>query len=228
MNWAQYFIGNRSMNLSPVTLEPALTSANIVCQVMLQPPFKWRWNRSTTTFALSPSPGSPVIKAIPDFGFLEKASVADSNNKVWEIPNITTEVTADEGSGRPQTIAAYLDDNAGNITFGFMPGNPDVAYTVTVIYQKKPALLASLTATWPIPDEYSHVYNAGFLSWMYLFADSAKFTAMNQLFKSSLLGLSEGLSEQQIATFLGQYDFLVQNAMRTQTRTQQGFVGRQV
>lgn len=226
MTFAQYFIGNRSMSLS--SLQPALTAANIVCQVMLQPPFKWRWNRSTTSFALSTA-GSPIVQAVSDFGFIEKAYITDPLNVVTEIPKITTEVSADKGTGRPHTIAAYLDDNAGNITFGFLPGLPDKNYTVNVIYQQKPALLTALTGapgTWPIPDEYGHVYNTGFLAWMYLFADSAKFNTMNQMFKSSLLALSEGLTEQQIAVFLGQYDYLVQNAMTVSGKVQQGYTGR--
>lgn len=225
MNWAQYFIGNRSMSLA--NLEPALTSANIVCQVMLQPPFKWRWNRKTVSFAYTVAAESPVVDAISDFGFIEKAFVVGADAKVVEIPNIYTNLSNDTGIGQPNAVAPYLDDNAGNITFGFMPGTPDQDYTVNVIYQKKPVLLSALTQTWPIPDEYGFVYDWGFLALMYLFADSTKFGPANQKFISGLLGIAEGLGEQDIAIFLGQWDFLIQNQMRMTAKTQQGYTGRQ-
>lgn len=48
IGWAQYFVGNRPLSLT--ASEPALTSANLVTQIMLQPPFRWRWNRATAGF----------------------------------------------------------------------------------------------------------------------------------------------------------------------------------
>jgi hypothetical protein len=211
--WAAYFVGNRGLALSPT--EPAMTSANIVCQVMLSPPFKWRWNRNSKTFAFT---SGDTSVSIPDYGFIEKAFVVATTgataNKPFEIPMVQTELTMDNGTGRPQTVAPYLDDNAGNITFRFMPGNPDVASNVTAIYQKKAVVLTATSQAWPIPDEYGYVYNWGFLSLMYLFADSQKFISANQKFTSGLLSLAEGLTEQQIAVFLGQWDFIIQNQQR--------------
>lgn len=224
--WATYFVGNRALALGTPAIEPAITSANMVIQVMLSPPFKWRWNRASVDIAFA---GGDTAQAIANFGFIEKAYVtalSGSNiNKGIEIPNIATELAKDSSAGRPQTICPYLDDNAGNITFRFMPGNPDVSSTVSVIYQKKPVALAQTSDSWPIPDEYGYIYHWGFLALVYLFADSAKFMPANQKFISSLLALAEGLSEQQIAVFLGQWDFFVQNQMRQQ-KTIQGIQGR--
>lgn len=223
--WAAYYVGNRALALSPT--EPALTSANMVIQVMKSPPFKWRWNRTATSFAFA---GGDTAVALNTFGFIEKAYVTANSGpnegKSIEIPNLETELAKDSNSGRPQSIAPYLDDNAGNIIFRFMPGNPDVPSSVTVISQNKPVLLTAINQAWPIPDEYGFVYNWGFLAMMYLFADSMKFGAANQKFISGLLGLAEGLSEQQIAVFLGQWDFLVQNQLRVVGKTQQGLQGR--
>jgi hypothetical protein len=224
--WAQYFMGNRPLALSPT--EPALTSANMVVQVMLSPPFKWRWNRNSNTFNFT---GGDTAVTINDFGFIEKAYVTPGSGTYSgqniEIPTIETELSADLGTGQPQSIAPYLDNNAGTITFRFMPGNPDVASTVTVIYQKKATpLLTNTSQTWPIPDEYGYVYNWGFLALMYLFADSQKFITANQKFVSGLIALNEGLTEQQIAVFIGQWDFLVQNLTKN-SKTSQGLQMRQ-
>jgi hypothetical protein len=226
IDWGQYFMGNRPLSLT--NSEPALTSANIVMQVMLSPPFKWRWNRNSNTFAFT---GGDTTVTLSDFGFIEKAYVTPGSGNYSgqniEIPKVETELTMDAGSGRPHTIAPYLDNNAGDITFRFMPGNPDVTSQVTVIYQKKPTLLTAISQTWaPLPDEYGYVYNWGFLALMYLFADSQKFITANQKFISGLLALSGGLTEQQIAVFLGQWDFVVQNLTKN-TKTQQSIQARQ-
>src|ERR1039458_4403550 len=97
--WAAYFVGNRGLALSPT--EPAMTSANIVCQVMLSPPFKWRWNRNSKTFAFT---SGDTSVSIPDYGFIEKAFVVATTgataNKPFEIPMVQTELTMDNGTGR--------------------------------------------------------------------------------------------------------------------------------
>lgn len=288
VNWAKFFLGNRPFFLD-VTMEPALTSANIIAQTMLQPPFKWRWNRVATSFLMvnatvawqnahaysagfrrkdsngnmqtvttgGTSAGSePVwsttvggtttdntviwtmsgltdyVQTLPNFGFIEKATVTGVSGTalgvITEIPTITTELSTDAGSGRPHTIAPIIDDNAGNITFRFMPGVPDQPYSATVLYQKKAALMTAVQGTggtWPIPDEYSNVYNYGFLSLFMLFADDARYLAMNQKFTSGLLGLAEGLNEQQKAVFLGEWEFLMRSAA-AQMKQQMGVQGR--
>lgn len=49
ITWAKSFINNIDPTLQTGT-EPAITSANLVKQIMLQPPFDWIWNRSVTGF----------------------------------------------------------------------------------------------------------------------------------------------------------------------------------
>lgn len=169
------------------------------------------------------------VLAIPDFGFIEKATVTDGTGKIVEIPKIQTELSLDFGTGRPHTIAPYLDDNQGNITFRFMPGVPDQAYTASVIYQKKAVLLTSLSGvagTWPIPDEYGDIYNWGFLLFLWLYAEDARAQFANQKFMSGLLGISEGLDEQAKNIFLGQWEYLMQMQLRSEAKTQQGIAGR--
>lgn len=55
INWARRF----SFNRNPVignSLEPALTSASLVAQTILNPPFEWWWNNVEIGFTCSPTP----------------------------------------------------------------------------------------------------------------------------------------------------------------------------
>lgn len=285
IKWAQFFVGNRPLNVGN-GLEPALTSANTVIQVMMQPPFRWRWNRASVTFATidpggwkantavaagyrikdtngnmqtvttagttggtqptwstsaTTTDGTAVwteslftdyVQSIPNFGFIEKAYVSVPSGtdagKAVEITQILQEMTQDNGTGRFQGICPYLDDNAGNITFRFMPGNPDKLYNVTVIYQKQPALMTGLTGsggTWPIPDRYGLVYQQGFLGMTYLFADEQAAGFLLQRFSASLLSLAEGLTEQERNAFLNQWKFTIE-MQRESAKTSQGLTAR--
>lgn len=51
MAWAQSFNFNR--NLASAGNEPAVTSANLVKQTLLGPPFSWPWNRDVIEFSCS-------------------------------------------------------------------------------------------------------------------------------------------------------------------------------
>lgn len=225
ISWAKFFVGNRPLAPNSGT-EPALTSANIIIQAMLQPPFRWKWNRSSVSFSITAA-NQDYSQALTNFGFIEKAFVKTGGGVVTEIPTIAQELSADSGTGRPHSVAPYLDDNSGNITFRFFPGIPDQNYTATIIYQNQPALLTALANTWPIPDRYSFVYQQGFLGLMYLFADDQRSAFMLQRFVSSLLALSEGLTEQQRNAFLEQWNATL-DLSRHAAKSQQGIGARGV
>lgn len=53
IDWCEPFVDNVPLRRNGTT-EPALSIANIVIQIMLQPPFRWRWNRSITGFYCQP------------------------------------------------------------------------------------------------------------------------------------------------------------------------------
>ena len=58
--------------------EPALTSANYIMQTILAPPFRWEWNRVTTTASITTVAGqSDYPVALSDYGWLEKATLVD-------------------------------------------------------------------------------------------------------------------------------------------------------
>ena len=224
MDFAQFYLGRRPLSIGGANgLEPALTAANIVQQTILAPPFKWAWNRATASFA---QPTTDTPQALPNFGFIEKAYVKTAGGVVTEIPNIKLELTPDGGTGQANAIGVFLDDNNGNITFRFMPGIPDQAYTVGVVYQQRAPLLTAITQTWTIPDMFGQVYNYGFTALMELFADDTRFGVFNSKFIGSLLAVSEGLSEQDKAIFMEQWSNVLATQVRSGNMTQQGFSGR--
>lgn len=199
-NWALPHAGFR-----PVTIgtgnEPAITNANLIQQTILSPPFAWRWNRKTVTLPLT-SGTQDYVQAVADFGYIEKV-VVTTNGNVYEL-SVRNCLSQDSRPGRPVHVAAQTDDNAGNITFRVMPV-PDQTYTMTVTYQKKAPLFAALADKWAIPDEYSFVYQRGFLSLYLLFIDDPKFQVENVKFVSSLLGIAEGLDETQRNIFISNW-----------------------
>lgn len=180
---------------------------------------------TTLTWVMSFS--SDYVQSVPDFGFIEQATLQGNSagaiamGKVWDIPNKTLTLTADTGKGRWQTIAPYLDDNNGNITFRPMPGMPDQLYTATIIYQQRAELLQGITDFWPIPDMYSHIYNTGFLGMIWLFADNPRSAFMLQRFAAMTIAVSDGLTDQEKNSFLDQWDVLGASR-RAQGRDDQG------
>jgi hypothetical protein len=251
-------------------LEPALTSANIVKQAILGPPFEWRWNRKEiawncvdTTLVWAAAQAYPIgyrlkdsngnlqtvtaigsvphqsgatqptwstdtttpgtttdgdltwtasdiqtyIINIPTFGWIEHASLQDisSSTPGWFEIQSKLSLAKDSSVARPRYISAHTDDNAGNIGFVFMPV-PDLAYPVNIHIQQKAPLVTSINDTWaPIPDEYSYIYNWGFLALMYMFADDPRFQMANQKFVAHLLASNEGLTETERNMFLNNW-----------------------
>lgn len=170
------------------------------------------WNH--TKGAMTPSDGSVTWKNLGpvgvsvsqtySLGWIETTSVQDTQNGTPKWFEITTEIglASDSAQARPRFISAQADNGNGAITFRMMPV-PDQAYPVAITLQQKPTMFTSLNQTWaPIPDEYARIYNWGFLSLMWLFADDPRFSVANQKFVSQLLQTSEGLDETQKNIFL--------------------------
>jgi hypothetical protein len=60
MNWAKKMTFNRLSAIGN-SLEPALTSAQLVMQTILSPPFDYWWNSQEVSFTTSPNPVTAVI-----------------------------------------------------------------------------------------------------------------------------------------------------------------------
>lgn len=163
-------------------------------------------------------------------GFIENASVQDTVNAATKWYEITNQLglALDSSQGRPRFISAQADDGNGNITFR-LTMVPDKAYPVSITMQQKPPVFNSVNQTWqPIPDDYARIYNWGFLSLMWLFADDPRFGVANQKFVSQLLSTSEGLSETQRNIFLQGWQQQTGQPVYNADRMQQGVQARGV
>ena len=290
-------------------LEPAKTSANLVMQTMLAPPFVWRWNRDVSVFTLNsqnvqnfvltgvtagagfgtylgtvtggaanafagfifkvtgftgiyiPNNGSYLCIAstatsltlinaaavtvtaagtaasnqitdytqnLPDFSYIETASIQDPTSAKWYQTTVQMGLSLVSEVGRPRFISAQTDLGDGNIGFRVMPA-PDQNYPVSLTFQKRPPLFTSTKQTWaPIPDEYSRIYNWGFLALMWLFADDQRWQLANQKFVTSILSVNQGLDEMQRNIFLGNWEMITGQPAENAIRQQQGIQARGV
>lgn len=227
IEWTKKFNFGRQSGLTNY-IEPALTSANIVLQTILGPPFAWRWNRNTTSFTCSTTQGDPqdYPETVTDFGFIENASVQDLSTQKWQQMTVQLDLALDSATARPRFISAQNDNGAGSITFRVMP-SPDQDYPITVSYQKKATLFTSLNQTWaPVPDEYSYIYNWGFLALMWMFTDDPRFTFANQKFVAQLLAANQGLTQTQINIFLNNWQAVTGQPIVNTNRIAQGTQAR--
>lgn len=123
---------------------------------------------------------------------------SDGSSALAEISQNLTLLGSGAELGSPANIAAQIDDNAGNITFRLLPV-PNQTYQINVIFQKRiPALMGALNSTWaPIPDHFSYIYQMGFSSLMMAYWSDPRWNDMSRKFVAGLLGVAEGLTEEE-------------------------------
>jgi len=140
---------------APVTAglgqEPAVTAANMIRCTMTGAPMTWPWNRAVIVLTNPTVTGTQDYTVtlvsgatIPDFGFLEKATLTETTGanvgKIWEIKDIynNLSMSLDADKQRPNACCIFTQTSAA-LTLRFV-GVPNAAYTVTLIYQKRPIL----------------------------------------------------------------------------------------
>lgn len=171
--------------------------------------------------------GVPVSQAF-SLGWIETVSVQDIYLSPAKWKEITVErcLSSDSAQAIPRFISDQGDNGNGAITFRMMPV-PDKAYPVAITLQQQPAVFTSTQQTWaPIPDQYARIYNWGFLSLMWLFADDPRFPSANQKFVSQLLSTAEGLDETQRNIFLQGWQQNTGQPIVNSDRLAQGTQGR--
>jgi hypothetical protein len=151
------------------------------------------------------------IVSAPTFGDIEHVSVLDISKAPakWTQMEVKENLALDSSpAGRPQFISAEYQDATGNVTFRLMPP-PALAYPVSLHVQQVAPLVTSLNQTWaPLPDYFAYIYNWGFLSLMWSFADDSRAPMASQKFVANLLGRAEGLSETDRNIFLNNWTAL--------------------
>ena len=205
LNWILAFTVQRpNTGVAGIANEPGLTCANKVMQTILSAPFRWMWNRNQVTYQFTGQGGTDFEKYIPDFGYLEKATVVGGtpNAREIEIVNVLAQESKQNPTGK---ICALFDDNAGNITFRVSPA-VDLNYEVVLTYQRSPIIVTSLSGTtWaPIPDRYAFLYEAGMLAHLSLMYSPQLYLANIEMFFRQLVGAAEGLTETERAIFLAE------------------------
>jgi len=204
-----------------------------VRQLILSPPFVWRWNRGFVPPIVCIAGQTDYQTYLPDFGFLERATIIMPPG-VGNINQYSKELTIEQTLvgetilGQPAFISVIADDNNGNITFRLM-GVPDQPYAINLIYQKAAPNFSSTTDTWaPIPDYYNYLYNQGFLAKTYEYKGDERFAFAHQEFLKMLVSASDGLTETQKNIFLDQrltYNREIQGSQQTGALARQGRSG---
>ncbi len=163
------------------------------------------------------------------FGWIENASVLDQDqecNNSWKEISPKIGLALDSVRTIPHSISAEFDDPNGNVTFRLMPV-PDKNYPISITIQQAAPIMTGLDSVWsPIPDNYSRLYNWGFLALVYLFHDDPRFAQANQKFISNLLATNNGLTETERNIVLNNWQQVTGAPMIMGFNNQQGMQGK--
>lgn len=224
INWSLALLEQQPLLING--MEPALSSANLVLQTVLGPPFAWPWNRGILLFSSATQDSQQ--SGLSDFGFLEGGTVTPSmGGKSMELA-VKQMLTIDTSQSRPQWCAPFLDDGTGNITFRLTP-SPDQSYDIVLPYQRRAPLLMSMANTWaPVPDDKNYICQWGFLALMSLVGNDARFNEYNSKFVMSLLAAQGGLTDMERNIFLANWTRVLSQLQGAQAGTQERYRAREI
>ena len=166
-----------------------------------------------------------------NFSWIETASVnvqePNLSGLSWKEISLKNVLAVDSASSRPHDIAPQFTDVNGNITFRLMPV-PDQAYPVSITLQQAAPLFTRISQVWaPVPDYFSHIFNWGFLSLMFMFSDDpGRSQFANQKFIAHLLSSNQGLSQTERNIFLSTWQNISGQPIILPATIQQGLQGR--
>jgi hypothetical protein len=209
ITWSEAFIGA----LTPTVFtgsEPAMSTANTIVSLILNPPFTWPWNRATATQAITNGGGQDYTVSNATFGFLEACFITDTNNNVIQLEDVFNNkaLSLTSQPTRPNAVAVQSQVYGTSFSTRFSP-LPDQDYTATFIFQKAPVFFTATTQDWltqaGIPYSFIDVFNNLFLSEMLQFANDERAVQYRQRGMAALLSKASGLSEMQKNIILGQW-----------------------
>jgi len=178
--------------------EPALGICNSVIQEMLSPPYNWKFNSAEATPFNTSENAQDYTAAITDMGWLESATIEDTNSTQTPKPRGALEcvqlLQPSSDKDNPSQLC-WLKDTGTQITFRLDRPAGSFVWRIYPVYQKKAPLKTALANTWsPIPDELAYVYRQGVLAYAYRHVDDGKFQveyARFQQFINKALGLAD-------------------------------------
>lgn len=225
INWSLGFLGYSTPTVGPNN-EPALTSANMVQQVMTSPPFRFPWNRNKVTFNTIIGTQDYTV-AVTDFGFLETATFKNpTTGKILPLKTLNVTPIGESGdSQQPVSLTVQQNTVGTNVLFRFL-GVPNLVYNVTAWYQKFAPLMTTPSNAWIAPDYMSYIYNRGFLA--HCLEGMGKGNAQQEkvAFAAALIANTEGLTDTEINIFLAQYLANPRALDSLHFKTQQGIQAR--
>jgi hypothetical protein len=222
ITWATTIIKGQSLNVT--NMEPGLTFGNLVLGRVLGPPMKWRFNRGSLSFGISTAGGTDYAQTAPLLGWIEEQWLMDATGTIHALEGKQS-LPKTTNSYRPKTIAPEYDNNTGNITFR-LDAIPTANDTVFVDYQQKAPLMTSYASSWaPIPDEYGYIYNKLYLALAGNLVGDARAPQWSAEGVSALLGAQKGLTAQERAIFLMQWDREMQTLATSQDMGKLGVQG---
>jgi hypothetical protein len=222
VQFVQRFIYQKPLTFTN-TNDPAFAIGDWVRNLILGPPFAWRWNRVTNSTACIVGTANYQLN-LPNFGWIEQASITDNvANAAFEL-EVKLTSTQEVVNGQPTNIAPWLDDNNGNITFRLTPP-PDKTYALNLVSQNASPTFKTINDSWaPIPDYMQNVVQELYLAKAFQYSGDERFAATMQMGVRSLIAVSEGLSESQKNIFL--HDFLLES-LTQQNASQKAQLGNQ-
>lgn len=152
IEWAKKFNFNRTMVMGNF-LQPALTSAQIVAQTILSPPFEWWWNNEELVFTCNPTPNSATSSAAS----ISAGVLTVTATNTFAVGNLLNPSAF--AGGLEDTLNGFIIEVATATGSGFtanvnLPNGTDTVGTFTN--------LTTQDYTIPTP-EFSHIEHASLL-----------------------------------------------------------------
>jgi len=224
VRYCSTIIKNQRMSIN--NYEPGLTAARDILQLMLAPPFVWRFNRASFSINIATANGTDYAVGPILLGRIENQWLESSTGAISDL-NGAVSLSKVSSVRRPVLVAPQYDNNAGTITFRFN-SIPDAPYTAFFDYQLTPPLISGWAKGFgPVPDEFAFIFNKWMLSEAALIVNDARFEIWRREAIAGLLATQDGLDAQAKNMFYDQMMNVGRTNFRGQSLGQSGAKARE-